>query len=52
MTRKSRLLCAIILMPALWALSGTAGAETALITGANQGIGLEFAKQYAARAGR
>lgn len=26
-----------------------AGAETVLITGSNQGIGLEFAKQYAAR---
>ena len=27
----------------------TASAETVLITGANQGIGLEFAHQYAAR---
>ena len=29
--------------------SFTASAETVLITGANQGIGLEFARQYAAR---
>ncbi len=30
-------------------LGSTASAETVLITGANSGIGLEFAKQYAAR---
>jgi len=29
--------------------AGPAGAETVLITGSNQGIGLEFARQYAAR---
>lgn len=29
--------------------SGRATAETVLITGSNQGIGLEFARQYAAR---
>jgi NAD(P)-dependent dehydrogenase (short-subunit alcohol dehydrogenase family) len=38
---------------ALWlgmlVFSTTAGAETVFITGANRGIGLEFAKQYAAK---
>ena len=33
----------------LWAFSLAANAETVLITGANAGIGLEFAKQYAMR---
>ncbi len=33
----------------LMLLTSTAAAETVLITGANSGIGLEFAKQYAAR---
>src|SRR5580698_6949389 len=42
------------LIPALLAIaigvaSGDALADTVLITGANQGIGLEFAKEYAAR---
>src|SRR5262245_51478225 len=38
------------LLPLLLALASvTASAETVLITGANQGIGLEFARQYAAR---
>src|ERR1700733_5048123 len=34
---------------AMAAASGGAAAETVLITGSNQGIGLEFAKEYAAR---
>lgn len=38
---------AICLSP--WALASFAVAETVLITGANAGIGLEFATQYAAR---
>ena len=39
--------CVIGLMAA--SLLGAARAETVFITGANQGIGLEFARQYAAR---
>ena len=47
-------LTAILLATTLLAIatstaSVTARADTVLITGANQGIGLEFAKQYAAR---
>jgi NAD(P)-dependent dehydrogenase (short-subunit alcohol dehydrogenase family) len=34
---------------AMMALSGLVGAQTVMITGANSGIGLEFAKQYAAK---
>src|SRR5262249_1114902 len=34
---------------AMMALSGIASAQTVMITGANSGIGLEFAKQYAAK---
>lgn len=37
----------LVLVMSLSAIS--AQAETVLITGSNQGIGLEFAKQYAAR---
>jgi NAD(P)-dependent dehydrogenase (short-subunit alcohol dehydrogenase family) len=41
---------AVVLMAlAMGLASAHASAETVLITGANQGIGLEFAKQYAAR---
>ena len=39
----------VLLALAMGAASGAASADTVLITGANQGIGLEFAKQYAAR---
>jgi NAD(P)-dependent dehydrogenase (short-subunit alcohol dehydrogenase family) len=40
---------ALILTATLSLISLHAKAETVLITGANQGIGLEFARQYAAR---
>jgi len=40
---------AILLALALAAMSSGAVADTVLITGANSGIGLEFAKQYAAK---
>src|SRR3954467_7555651 len=40
---------AMLLGLAMMALSGLAGAQTVMITGANSGIGLEFAKQYAAK---
>ena len=38
-----------LLAIALGVISGQASAATVLITGANQGIGLEFAKEYAAK---
>lgn len=48
-TRHTRLAHGLRLLLAAFALAfaGHAGAETVLITGANSGIGLEFAKQYA-----
>lgn len=39
----------LVLAISLGAATDRAAAETVFITGANQGIGLEFAKQYAAR---
>jgi NAD(P)-dependent dehydrogenase (short-subunit alcohol dehydrogenase family) len=45
-TTKAR---AMLLGIALLALSSLASAQTVMITGANSGIGLEFAKQYAAK---
>ena len=45
--RRSLLSFAVLL--AGWSAAGTACAEAVLITGSSTGIGLEFAKQYAAR---
>ena len=44
-----KILFILLLGVAMSLASGRAPAETVLITGANQGIGLEFTKQYAAR---
>jgi NAD(P)-dependent dehydrogenase (short-subunit alcohol dehydrogenase family) len=43
-----RLLAALLILAPL-AVARTAAADTVMITGANSGIGLEFAKQYAAQ---
>src|SRR5262252_4852215 len=50
--RSRRARIRLVVLAATLAMSGAPGlalAETVLITGANSGIGLEFAKQYAAK---
>ena len=42
-------LCALVLLLVTALVAPRARAETVLITGSNQGIGLEFAKEYAAK---
>jgi NAD(P)-dependent dehydrogenase (short-subunit alcohol dehydrogenase family) len=48
-TVRLRMLAKLLCLGAACALAGLAHADTVLITGANSGIGLEFAKQYAAK---
>jgi NAD(P)-dependent dehydrogenase (short-subunit alcohol dehydrogenase family) len=45
----TKILLPVLLAIAMGVASGAAAADTVLITGANQGIGLEFAKEYAVR---
>ena len=44
-----KLLKTVIAAAVLAAVSYTAAADTVLITGSNSGIGLEFAREYAAK---
>jgi NAD(P)-dependent dehydrogenase (short-subunit alcohol dehydrogenase family) len=49
MARLRALWQAAVLASVGWAVAGSAVADTVLITGANSGIGLEFAKEYATK---
>jgi NAD(P)-dependent dehydrogenase (short-subunit alcohol dehydrogenase family) len=48
-TRRIGVLTGLLVTGLLTALPAAAGAATVMITGANSGIGLEFARQYAAK---
>jgi NAD(P)-dependent dehydrogenase (short-subunit alcohol dehydrogenase family) len=49
MPYSTKRLCVVLVAATMWLASVNAIADTVLITGANQGIGLEFAREYAAR---